>query len=396
MDFKPNGEQLAMQRMAREYVMAEIIPNASRWDEQEEAPEGQIRKMTREGFSTITVPREYGGRGMDEITLCLVTEELGRGCAGLATAVGANTLAATPILLAGNDEQKSRYLPAIASGKLASYCLTEPGAGSDVSAITTLARRDSDGSYLLNGVKCFITNGGCADLYVVFAITNPKRGVRTLTPFIVERGTPGLSPGKKERKMGIRASDTSEVIFDQVRIPEENRLGREGGGFRTAMETFDRTRPMIGALSVGVARAALETAVRFAKERVQYGQSIARHEAVQLMLADMAMEIEAARTLVWRAAFLVEQGAKKVSAYSAMAKAFACDVAVRATINAVQILGGRGYTREYPVEKYMRDAKIMQIYEGTNEIQRLIIADGIMKGYLLEEEARLTKGIETG
>lgn len=383
MDFRPTGTQLAMQKMAREYVVKEVVPTASTWDEKEEVPVELIRKMAQKGFSSINIPRKYGGRGMDEITLCLVTEELGYGCAGIATAVGAGSLAATPILLAGNEAQKIRYLGAIASGKLAAYCLTEPGAGSDVTAITTHARRDGNGSYVLNGVKCFITNGSCADLYVVFAITNPKRGVRTLTPFVVERGTPGLSAGKKERKMGIRASDTSEVIFDHVRVPEENRLGREGSGFRTAMETFDRTRPMIGALSVGVARAALETAARYAKERIQFGRSIARNQAVQFMLADMAMEIEAARSLVWRAAFFVEQGTEKISAYSAMAKAYASDVAMRVTSNAVQILGGYGCTRKYPVEKYMRDAKIMQIYEGTNEIQRLLIADGVLKSHVL-------------
>ncbi len=383
MDFELTGEQLTMQQAVRAYVAREVVPVASMWDEKEEIPLELIRHMIREGFSTINIPRKYGGGGMDGITLCLVTEELGYGCAGIATAVGAGALAATPILLAGNEIQKKRYLGEIASGKIASYCLTEPDAGSDVSAIATRAMKEDNGTYVINGNKCFITNGGCADLYVVFAITNPRRGIRTLTPFIVERGAPGLSAGKKERKMGIRASDTSEVIFDHVQVPEENRLGREGSGFRTAMETFDRTRPMIGALSVGIARAALETAAQYARERNQFGCSIARNQAVQFMLADMAMEIEAARTLVWRAAFLVEQGQKGVSAYSAMAKAYASDVAMRVTTHAVQILGGHGYTRKYPVEKYMRDAKIMQIYEGTNEIQRLIIAEGVLKGHVL-------------
>jgi butyryl-CoA dehydrogenase len=379
MNFDLTMEQLAMQKMAREYVEKEVIPVALEYDEKEEMPVELIRKMTAQGFASIDIPEEYGGAGMDEVTLCLVTEEMGRGCAGIATSVGANSLASLPILLAGSEEQKKRYLSAIASGKLASFCLTEPNAGSDVSAIATTAARDGDG-YVINGTKCFITNGGYADIYVVFAVTDPGRGARTLTPFVVEKGTPGLSPGKKEKKMGIRASNTSEVIFDQVRVPEENRLGKEGGGFRAAMETFDLSRPMIGALAVGVARAAFEVAAKYAKERVQFGKPIAQQQAIQFMLADMAMEIEAARCLVLKAAFTVAKREGRYSALSAMAKAFAGDVAMRVTTNAVQVLGGYGYIRDYPVEKYMRDAKIMQIYEGTNQIQRLIIADGILKG----------------
>lgn len=318
---------------------------------------------------------------MDELTLCLVSEELGRGCAGIATSVGANSLACYPILLAGSEQQKKRYLTAVSSGKLASFCLTEPGAGSDVSSIATTATKDGE-HYVLNGTKCFITNGSFADIYVVFAITDHNRGVRSLTPFVVERGTPGLSPGKQEKKMGIRASNTAEVILQEVRVPEENRLGREGGGFRAAMETFDLSRPMIGALSLGLAQAALEAAVRYARERVQFGKPIVQQQAVQLMLADMAMEIEAARSLVWRAAYLAQKRERRISAFSAMAKAFASDVAMKVTTDAVQIFGGYGYTRDYPVEKYMRDAKIMQIYEGTNQIQRLIVAEGLLKGWL--------------
>lgn len=381
MDFELNAEQMAVQKMTREFVEKEVIPVAAHYDEIEETPVDLVRKMVRQGFASITWPEKYGGAGMDLVTLCLVTEELGRGCAGIATGVGANSLAALPILLAGYEEQKERYLPAIAGGRLASFCLTEPGAGSDVSAIATTALPDGSG-YLIDGVKCFITNGGLADIYVVFALTNPERGIRSLTPFVVERGTPGLSAGKKERKMGIRSSNTSEVIFEQVRVPVENRLGKEGSGFRAAMETFDLSRPMIGALAVGVARAAYEAAVNYARERVQFGKPIAMQQAIQFMLADMAMEIEAARALVFKAAALAEKRERRLSAYSAMAKAYASDMAMRVTTNALQILGGYGYIRDYPMEKYMRDAKILQIYEGTNQIQRLVIADGILKNYI--------------
>ncbi|MFY9258585.1 MAG: acyl-CoA dehydrogenase family protein [Dethiobacteria bacterium] len=381
MNFELNVEQLAIQKMTREFVEKEVIPVAAHYDEIEEMPVELIRRMVRQGYATVSLPEKYGGAGMDQVTLCLVTEELGRGCAGIATSVGANTLAALPILLAGSEEQKEHYLSAIAGGKLASFCLTEPGAGSDVSAIATTALADGD-DYVINGVKCFITNGGYADLYVVFALTNPKRGVRSLTPFVVERGTPGLSAGKKEKKMGIRASNTSEVILEEVRVPAGNRLGKEGSGFRAAMETFDLSRPMIGALAVGVARAAYEAAVKYARERVQFGKPIATQQAIQFMLADMAMEIEAARALVFKAAAMAEKQERSLSAYAAMAKAYASDMAMRVTVDALQVLGGYGYIRDYPLEKYMRDAKILQIYEGTNQIQRLIIAEGILKGYI--------------
>ncbi len=377
MNFDLTEEQLAMQKAAREFAEKEIAPVAAEYDEKEEMPVDLIRRAQIQGFASVNIPEEYGGAGMDEVTLCLVTEELGRACAGIATSIGASSLASLPILLAGSEEQKKRYLRAVAEGKLAAFCLTEPNAGSDVGSISTTAIKDGD-SYVINGCKCFITNGGYADFYVVFAVTDPERGARSLTPFVVEKGTPGLSPGKKEKKMGIRASNTSEVIFDQVKIPETNRLGKEGGGFRTAMETFDLSRPMIGALAVGLAQAAFELAVKHAKERVQFGKPIAAQQAVQFMLADMAMQIEAARSLVLRMAYHVGKRQQRLSHYSAMAKCFAGDVAMRVTTDAVQILGGYGYTRDYAAEKYMRDAKIMQIYEGTNQIQRLVIANGIL------------------
>lgn len=379
MDFELTTEQLAMQKMSRDYVEKEVIPVAAEYDEKEEMPVELVRKMVAEGFSSISIPEEYGGAGMDEITVCLVTEELGRGCAGIATGVGANSLAGLPILLAGNEDQKKKYLTPLCEGKLASFCLTEPDAGSDVSAISTTAIKDGS-EYVINGTKCFITNGTYADYYVVFAVIDPKRGARTLTPFVVEKEMAGIDASRKEKKMGIRSSNTAVVTFDEVRVPAENLLGKEGGGFRVAMETFDISRPMIASLAVGLARAAYEAAVVYARERVQFGKPIIQQQAIQFMLADMAMEIEAARSLVFRAAGMIGKGEKSLSAYSAMAKAYAGDMAMRVTVDALQVLGGYGFCREYPLEKYMRDAKIMQIYEGTNQIQRLVIANSIVSG----------------
>ncbi|MDW7740163.1 MAG: acyl-CoA dehydrogenase family protein [Bacillota bacterium] len=381
MDFELSTEQLAMQKMAHEYVEKEVIPIAAEYDEKEEMPVDLVRKMVAEGFASISIPEEYGGAGMDEVTVCIVTEELGRGCAGIATGVGANSLASLPIQLAGNEEQKEKYLTDICSGKLASFCLTEPNAGSDVGSISTTAIKDGS-DYVINGCKCFITNGTYADYYVVFAIVDPKRGARTLTPFVVERGTPGIDATRKEKKMGIRASNTAHVIFEDVRIPEVNMLGKEGSGFRVAMETFDISRPMIASLAVGVARAAYEAAADYARERIQFGKPIIQQQAIQFMLADMAMEIEAARSLVLRVAGMIGKTEKRLSPYSAMAKAFAGDTAMKVTVDALQVMGGYGYCREYPMEKYMRDAKIMQIYEGTNQIQRLVIANSIIGGKL--------------
>lgn len=381
MDFQLDAEQQAMQKMAQEFVKKEIVPVAAEYDERDEMPVELMRKMIKQGFSSITIPEEYGGGGMDDLTVCLVTEEIGRGCGGIGSAIGANSLACHPIMLAGNEEQKQKYLSMVCDGAFAAFCLTEPDAGSDVGNISTKAIKDGD-EYVINGCKCFITNGGCADIYVVMAVTDPEVGARSLTPFIVEKGTPGLSSGKKEKKMGIRASNTTEVIFEDVRIPAANRLGEEGTGFKTAMRTFDLSRPMIGSLAVGIARGAYEIAADYAKQRIQFGKPIIKQQAVSFMLADMVMKIEAARLLVWKAAYLAEHSKERISGYSAMAKAFATDTAMEVTTNAVQVMGGYGYTREYPVEKAMRDAKITQIYEGTNQIQRLIISEAIIRGDL--------------
>jgi len=378
MPFKLSSEQEVMQKVAREYAENKIRPIAAKYDEAEETPLEIIKEMSRLGFSTLTIPEEYGGGGVDALTACLVIEELAWGCAGITTSATANSLAAYPILLFGNEEQKKKYIPPLSNGKLAAFCLTEPGAGSDAGAISTLAT-PVDKGFILNGNKCFITNGGLADYYTVFATIDRKKGARALSAFIVDRNSPGLSVGKKESKMGIRASNTTEVIFEDVFVPEENLLGKKYGGFRIAMTTLDLSRPIIGALAVGIARAALEKAAQYSKERVQFGKPIGHFQAIQLKLAEMAMRLEAARMLVWRAAILADKKKGRISGASAMAKAYAGDTAMYVTTEALQIMGGYGYMRDYPMEKYMRDAKIMQIYEGTNEIQKMIIAQDVLR-----------------
>lgn len=376
--FTLTQEQLAIQKMAREFTEQEIIPVAAEYDEQEKFPAPVVQKMWETGLVNFTVPDALGGAGLDTVTACVVTEELGRGCAGIATVAAANSLALYPILIAGSDEQKKKFIPPVTTtGKFAAFCLTEPNAGSDAASVATTAKA-VDGGYVLNGSKCFITNGDVADLYVVFATVDKSKGLKGLTAFAVPK-TEGISTGKKEIKLGIRASGTVVVNFDNVFVPAENMLGGEGQGFKVAMQTLDTSRPLIGALSVGVARGAYETALRYSKERVQFGQPIASFQMIQAMLADMATQIDAARLLVWRAAALVDKKEASFARESAMAKMFASDTAMDVTTDAVQIMGGYGYSREYPVEKYMRDAKIMQIYEGTNQIQRLVIAGNILK-----------------
>jgi len=309
---------------------------------------------------------------------------LSRACAGVAVSYAGSALGGTPILLYGSEEQKQRYLPALASGeRLGAFALTEANAGSDAGAIQTSARKVDDG-YVLNGTKQWITNGGEAEIYTVIAMTDRSRGARGATAFIVEKGTEGLSFGKKEKKMGIRASATREVAFQDCYVPKEQVLGREGMGFIVAMKTFDQSRPGIGAQSVGIAQGALDEAIRYARERHQFGKPISSFQAIGHILADMATEIEAARALVYYAARLVDSGDRSASKIAAMAKVFPSDIAMRVTTNAVQILGGYGYMREYPVEKMMRDAKITQIYEGTNQIMRNIIT-----GHLIKEAASL-------
>ena len=372
-DFELTEELKALQDMAHSFAEKEMRPKAAYYDREEKFPEDVMKKAFEAGFLTCNVPVEYGGGGLSDLEMAVISEELAWGCAGMYTTMMANSLAFTPIILFGNEEQKKRFLTQFTQKMgFASYCLTEREAGSDTSAIKTIARKDGS-EYVINGSKCFITNGGVASLYVVFANAAPEKGARGLTAFVVPRETPGITIGKIEDKMGHRASNTAEIFFEDVRVPEENILGRVGYGFLIAMRTFDRTRAAVGAAGVGVARAALEYAIDYAKTRIQFGKPIATFQAIAFKIAQMAMEIEAARLLVWKAAWLVDQG-KPCGLNSAMAKCFGSDIAMKTTLEALQIFGGYGYMKDYPIEKLVRDAKLLQIYEGTNEIQRLVIS----------------------
>ena len=378
MDFALNEEQLELQEMVRDFVEKEITPYAAEMDRNNQSMPGLLEKAADMGLLNVIVPEEYGGPGLDSVTVAVIYEELGKGCAGVATSMAANSLASYPILIAGTEEQKQAHCDLLNDGKLAAFSLTEPGAGSDAGGVATSAVKNKEaGTYTLNGTKAFITNGGIADTYLVFANTRKSGGIRGLTAFIVPKGTPGFTVGKKEDKMGIRPSNTCELILQDVVIPESNRVGREGEGFRIAMNTLDSARPFVGAVSVGLAQAALDCAVKYAKERKQFGQPIASFQMIQSMIADMAMKVETARLMVLKACWMRDQGLE-FSKEAAMAKCYAADVAMQVTTDAVQVMGGYGYSREYPVEKMMRDAKIMQIYEGTNQIQRLVIANKIL------------------
>jgi alkylation response protein AidB-like acyl-CoA dehydrogenase len=380
--FDLTDEQREMRDMTHRFADKDIRPIAAEYDEKEEVPWDVIHKAIAAGFQSYFIPARYGGGGItDMVTHCLVDEELFWGCAGVGTILGATSLCATPIMLAGTEDQKFKYLSQFGDAgnpTLGAFALTEPSAGSDAAGLMTQARRER-GYYVLNGYKTFISNGGIADIYVVFATVDVSRGARGITAFIVEKDWPGLVPGEKEKKMGIRASHTATLAFEDMRVPVENRLGEEGEGFNIAMRTFEQTRTHIAIDAVGVARAAYEYALDYAQQRVQFGKPIINHQAVAFMLADMAIEIDAARLLAWRAAYLADQG-RPCTKEASMAKAFAADIAMKVTTDAVQVLGGYGYSRDYPAEKWMRDAKIMQIYEGTAQIQRLIIARHIAGG----------------
>ena len=375
--FELSDEQKAIQKVAHEFAEKEIRPEAAEYDEEEKYPEHFIAKAFKAGMTYLYVPEEYGGQGMDFLTACIVNEELSWGCCGFATILGANGLGITPLLVAGSEEQKRRYLPGLTSRpSLAAMALTEPEAGSDAGAVKTTAVRDGD-DYVINGTKCFISNGGIADLTTVYASTDPSRGVRGLSCFLVPADNPGISGGKKERKMGIRASVTSEVILSDCRVPAGDLLGEEGRGFKTAMITLDKARVNVASGSVGIARAAMEAAVDYALQRVQFGKPVAENQAVQFMLADMSMDIEAGRLLYMKAAWMETQGSP-FTRESAFAKTFCSDMAMRVTTDVVQVFGGYGYMRDYPVEKYMRDAKINQIWDGTNQIQRIVMARALL------------------
>ncbi|RLB02091.1 MAG: acyl-CoA dehydrogenase [Deltaproteobacteria bacterium] len=380
MDYFLTEEQRMLKELARKIAEEKIIPVRAELDEKEEFPWEILKVCAEAGLFGVAIPEEYGGSGGGVFENCLVVEELSRACIGVSVSYAASGLGAYPILLFGTEEQKRRYLPQIASGeRLAAFAATEAGAGSDVAAMQTQAVRDGKG-YRLNGTKQWITNGGEAHIYVVFAVTDKRRGPRGISGFIVEKDTPGFSFGKREKKMGIRASATRELIFEDCWVPEENLLGgREGIGLIAILRTFDMTRPGIGAQAVGLAQGAFEVALQYARQRVQFGQKIISFQAVQHMLADMATQIEAARALVYSVARYIDSRPRDFSKEAAMAKLFPSDIAMKVTEDAVQILGGYGYMRDFPVEKMMRDAKILQIYEGTNQIQRNNIALELIK-----------------
>jgi alkylation response protein AidB-like acyl-CoA dehydrogenase len=381
MNYFLTEDQIEMKEIAKRIAEEKMRPVSEKYDEEGIFPWDIVEIMAQSDLFAILIPEEYGGISGKVVDLAIVTEELCAVDAGIALAFGATGLGMYPILIGGSEEQKHKYLEPIATGsKLAAFALTEANAGSDAGAIETTARKEGD-TYVLNGTKQWITNGGEADIYTVFAMTDKNKGARGCSCFVVEKGTPGFSFGKKENKMGIRSSSTRELIFEDCVIPAENLIGREGTGFITAMKVFDKSRPMVGSQAVGIARGAFEAAARYSNQRMQFGKPISSFQAVQFMLADMATQIEAARALVMQTAKMVDSGAKNYAKESAMCKYFASDVAMKVTTDAVQILGGYGYMKEYPVEKMMRDAKILQIYEGTNQIQRGIVAANILKEF---------------
>ena len=374
MEYFLNDLQKTVKGMARTIAEEKILPVRAELDETEEFPRAIMKYLAETDLFGVFLPEEYGGLGGGCFELCLVTEELSRVCMGVATSYAVSSLGSFTLMEYGREEQKQKYLPGVASGKkLAAFAVTEAEAGSDIGAIKTTATRTSEG-YVINGTKQFITNGGEADLYTVIALTDKTKGPRGASVFLVEKDTPGFSFGRKEKKMGIRTSSTRELVFEDCLVPEENIIGREGIGFITTLRLFDLSRPGIGALAVGLAQGAMEAAVDYAKKRIQFGHPIISFQAVQHMLANMAIEVEAARGLVYATAKTVDSGVKNIGLESAMAKVFASDVAMRVTTDAVQVFGGVGYMRDYPVEKMMRDAKITQIYEGTNQVLRNVIA----------------------
>ncbi len=379
MDYFLNEEQIMIRDLARQIAEEKVVPVRAELDEKEEFPWEIMNVLAQSDLFGLFIPEEYGGLGKGCLELCLAVEELSRACLAVATSYAANALGTYPLLLYGSEEQKKKYLPDIATGKrLVAFGLTEANAGSDAAGIQTTAKLDGN-EYILNGTKQWITNGGEAEIYTIIALTDRSKGARGASAFVVEKGTPGFTFGKKEKKMGIRASSTRELIFDNCRIPRENLIGREGLGFIIAMKTLDNARAGVGAQGVGLAQGAFEEALKFARQRIQFGHPIISFQAVQHMLADMAIEIEAARALVYAVARYVDSGAKDFTKESAISKVFATDMAMRVTTNAVQVMGGSGYMREYPVEKMMRDAKILQIYEGTNQIQRNVIGQELIK-----------------
>ncbi len=387
MDYFLNEEQMMIKELCHRIAEEKVRPVTAELDEKDEFSWDVIKAIAQADLFAIFIPQEYGGtlslapnqKIGGVLDVCIATEEISRACGGIAVSYAASVLGSFPILIQGTEEQKKKYLPDLASGKkLAAFGLTEPEAGSDVSAIKTSATRDGD-YYILNGTKHFITNGGEAEIYTIIAMTDKNKGPRGVSAFIVEKGTPGFAFGKKENKMGIRASATRELIFTDCKIPKENLLGKEGMGFIVTMRTFDMSRPGVAAQALGVAQGALDITLQYAKQRHQFGRPISSFQGIQWMLADMATQIEAARALIYATARMIDSGITNVAKESAMTKLFASDTAMRVTTDCVQIFGGYGYMKDYPAEKYMRDAKITQIYEGTNQIQRNIIALQMIK-----------------
>ena len=380
MDFEYSDEERMVQDLARRLAREKIAPRAAEIDAREEFPHDLVRLLAEHGLFGLVVPESLSGSDAGVIAFLLAVEEIARACAATGTIFAGQYLGMYPILLAGTEEQQRRFIPGLARGeRLAAFALTEPEAGSDVAAIQMTARRDGE-KYVLTGTKQFITSGDAADLLTVFAATDRSQGHRGLSAFLVEKGTPGLRVARIEKKMGIRGSTTAALEFQECRVPVANRLGAEGQGFKIAMQVLDRARPSVAALAVGIAQAALDHSLDYSQTRKQFGQPIANFQAIQFMLADMAMEIHLARLAYLYAAHLMRSGGERYTLPAAAAKCFASEVAMRATTNAVQIFGGYGYMRDYPVERLMRDAKITQIYEGTSEIQRIVIANQLLKG----------------
>jgi alkylation response protein AidB-like acyl-CoA dehydrogenase len=378
--YQLSEETKLFQESIRDFAKNVVEPRAMEIDESGEFPWDMVEKLRENDILGLPFSEEYGGQDADLLTLCIAVEELARVCVNTSLILGCQELGSTPIKLGASDEQKKKYIPPLASGeKLAAFGLTEPEAGSDAAAMKSRAVKKGD-KYILNGQKCFITNGGTAETFSIFAMTDPEKGVRGISAFIVEKDFPGFTVGKHENKLGIRGSSTTELIFEDCEIPAENLLWEEGKGFNLAMMTLDRTRSSIGAQGLGVAAGALEYAIAYMKERVQFGRPIAALQGLQFMVADLAMQVEAARSLVYRAATAVDNEEPGFSALSAMAKCFATDTAMKVTTDCVQLMGGYGYMKEYPMERMMRDAKITQIYEGTNQIQRVVISRALLGG----------------
>jgi alkylation response protein AidB-like acyl-CoA dehydrogenase len=378
--YQLSEETKLFQESIRDFAKNVVEPRAMEIDESGEFPWDMVEKLRENDILGLPFEEKYGGQDADLLTLCIAVEELARVCVNTSLILGCQELGSTPIKLGASDEQKKKYIPPLASGeKLAAFGLTEPEAGSDAAAMKSRAVKKGD-KYILNGQKCFITNGGTAETFSIFAMTDPEKGVRGISAFIVEKDFPGFTIGKHENKLGIRGSSTTELIFEDCEIPAENLLWQEGKGFNLAMMTLDRTRSSIGAQGLGVATGALEYAIGYMKERVQFGRPIAALQGLQFMVADLAMQVEAARSLVYRAATAVDNEEPGFSALSAMAKCFATDTAMKVTTDCVQLMGGYGYMKEYPMERMMRDAKITQIYEGTNQIQRVVISRALLGG----------------